>query len=124
MNNQLQKLDAGKSNPMLLEEDFVYQLSAVNAVLDFGVAKYGARGGWKAVEPARYKSALARHQRAIHKGETFDPESGLPHWAHCIANMLFLAWMEMDGLGVDKEAYSRFKQPVPVGEVLSDVPNS
>lgn len=117
MRDQNQKADKGKSDPMLLEEDFVHQLAAVNAVLDFGVAKYGKRGGWKAVEPSRYKSALARHNRRIMMGEVFDKESGLPHWAHCIANQLFLAWFSMDGEGVDVESYAMFTPPKPVGDV-------
>lgn len=88
--DQSQKADAGKSNPVLLEVDMSQALTAVNAVLDYGVAKYGQRGGWRKVDIERYDPAARRHRRARDNGELHDAESGLPHLAHEVCNLLFM----------------------------------
>lgn len=93
--NQSNKADGGKSNPLLLEEDMVHALEAVNRVLDYGAEKY-ERAGWKKVELERYIAAMLRHQRAWLKGELIDDESGLPHIAHIACNALFLLQMYAD----------------------------
>ena len=89
MNDQAQKFDGGKTDPLLLEVDLGAALAEVNNVLDYGVAKYGERGGWKNVEMERYNSAGRRHRRARDAGEWHDYESNLPHIAHEICNLLF-----------------------------------
>lgn len=89
MNDQTQKFDDGKTDPLLLEVDLLEALEAVNHVLDYGVQKYGTRGGWKGVEMARYNAAGRRHRRARDAGEWRDAESKLPHLAHEICNLLF-----------------------------------
>lgn len=60
-------------------------------VLEHGATKYGDNN-WQLVENGakRYNDALIRHTAAIQKGETLDPESGLPHLAHVAVNALFL----------------------------------
>ena len=60
-------------------------------VLTFGAKKY-ARDNWKDVDSGkeRYFAAMMRHAWAVQKGEVNDPESGLSHWAHVIANAMFL----------------------------------
>lgn len=87
--DQSQKADAGKSDPVLLEVDLADALAVVNRVLDYGKAKYGQRGGWKQVSIDRYDPAARRHRRARDTGEQFDAESGLDHMAHEITNLLF-----------------------------------
>jgi len=96
MNDQSQKFDAGKSDPLLIEVDLVLALEAVNAVLDYGKSKYGQRGGWKGVELERYDAAARRHRRARDKGEDTDDESGLPHIAHEVCNLLFQLQTALD----------------------------
>lgn len=54
-----------------------------------GAVKY-SRDNWKDVEVDRYVSAMLRHFTAYQSGEINDPESGLPHLSHCIANLTFL----------------------------------
>jgi hypothetical protein len=88
--DQSQKADAGKTNPVLLEVDLGDALAVVNRVLDYGVAKYGERGGWKQVSMDRYEPAARRHRRRRDCGEQFDDESGLDHMAHEITNLLFI----------------------------------
>jgi hypothetical protein len=87
--DQSQKADAGKSDPVLLEVDLADALAVVNRVLDYGKAKYGQRAGWKQVSMDRYDPAARRHRRARDTGEQFDTESGLDHMAHEITNLLF-----------------------------------
>ena len=60
-------------------------------VLTFGAAKYD-RDNWRKVEGGkdRYFAALQRHVWAVRSGEVNDEESGLSHYAHVIANAMFL----------------------------------
>jgi hypothetical protein len=90
--DQEQKRDAGKSDPMMIEEDLAYALEAVNRVLDYGKAKYGTRGGWKRVDIERYRSAHARHRRSVMQDGLLarDEESDLLHLAHEVCNGLFI----------------------------------
>ena len=62
-------------------------------VLGFGAKKYEV-DNWKKVHDAkhRYIAAAFRHLVARSEGEILDPESGLPHTAHAICCLLFLAW--------------------------------
>jgi len=89
--DQNQKRDAGKGDPLMMEEDLALALEAVCACMEYGKAKYGSRGGWKAVDMARYKSAEARHrrERMKHGDLSRDGESGLPHIQHEIVDALF-----------------------------------
>lgn len=107
--DQSQKADAGKSNPVLLEVDLADALEVVNSVLDYGVAKYGKRGGWKQVSMERYDPANRRHRRHRDKGELFDDESGLLHMAHEITNLMFMLQSHIDdNPDVD---FTTFKEP-------------
>ena len=55
---------------------------------------------WQKVEDGhrRYFDAALRHLTAWQTGEQVDAESGLPHLAHAICCLLFMAWLD------DKEA--------------------
>lgn len=86
--DQVNKADAGKTNPVLFERDLVNAINAVNRVLDYGAIKYEP-GGWMSVDPSRYDSAARRHRRDRDKGELRDKESGLVHLAHEIINLMF-----------------------------------
>ena len=83
------KYDTGKLRWDLLPLSLIEQ--TVN-VLTFGAQKYGA---WncKDVPNAedRYFAALMRHIVAWKKGEKLDVESGLPHLAHAVCNLIFLS---------------------------------
>lgn len=87
--DQTQKADGGKHNPQLVEVDLIDANAALLAVLEYGVAKYGERGGWKQVDMVRYDAAGRRHRIAQDRGELFDEESGLLHMAHEAANLMF-----------------------------------
>lgn len=117
MGDQTQKKDAGKSDPMMVEEDLALALEAVNGVLDYGKAKYGSRGGWKSVDINRYRSAQARHRRSVMQEGMHgsDIESGLLHLSHEVCNGLFLLQTILAKMtpGQRRKAMT-FNQPVPV----------
>lgn len=89
------KFDAEKPRWELLP---LVAVQAVVDVLTYGARKY-APGNWRKVRPlrSRYIGALWRHVVAHCRGESKDPESGLPHLAHAAACVLFLLEAEIGG---------------------------
>lgn len=87
------KDDAGKPQwdllPMAEVEDVV-------KVLTYGAKKYPEPDNWKRVPSARnrYYSAALRHIVAWKCGERLAPDSKLPHLAHAVCCLLFLAWFD------------------------------
>ena len=65
----------------------------VMEVFTFGAEKYGDFNWRKGLEFSRLWGAAQRHQMAFWQGQDLDEESGLPHIAHAIANLMML--MEM-----------------------------
>ncbi len=82
------KYDSDKPQMELLLNGCPHALEAIGKVLTYGVKKYGGKHGWKSLDDAiaRYESASLRHQLALAKGETHDPESGFPHSWHIACN--------------------------------------
>lgn len=66
----------------------------IGAALTYGAEKYKdlPTDNWQRVPNGRlrYIGALLRHVMAAACGEFFDPESGLPHFAHAGACAVFL----------------------------------
>ncbi len=89
------KFDGGKPRWNLLMAGLPDALSSVVQVLTFGAAKYEAHS-WRQVENGleRYTDALYRHLNAYASGEVNDPESGLPHLAHALTNLMFIIELE------------------------------
>lgn len=83
------KDDSGKNRVGLVLGGFSKGLFEMSKVGTFGANKYTANG-WKTVPQGidRYEDAMLRHWLAYKSGETCDPESGLPHLAHCAWNVL------------------------------------
>lgn len=73
------------------------ELGDVNTVLKFGERKY-SRDGWKhgvdLCSRIRNVNAALRHIFKYLGGERLDEESGLPHLAHAITNLLFALYAE------------------------------
>jgi len=65
----------------------------VMKVFTFGAEKYGDFNWRKGLEFSRLWGAAQRHQMAFWQGQDLDEESGLPHIAHAVANLMML--MEM-----------------------------
>ena len=106
MTNQQFKADAGKAQPDLLEMGFARALRLVQATLEYGALKYEAHS-WREVPDGmkRYNRAGRRHrqerdlvaqpeQEFYAVLEACDEESGLPHIAHEIFNLLCM--IELD----------------------------
>lgn len=82
--------NTGKA-PISMVLEAKHALIGVAQVLGFGAAKY-ARGNWrKGLKHTTTADSLVRHLSAYLAGEDLDPESGLPHVDHVLANALFLA---------------------------------
>ena len=108
--DQTQKRDAGKFDPLMIDEDLANALEVENAVLEFGKEKYGMRAGWMQVDMQRYASAAARHRRERMKYgiDDRDPETNLVHIAHEIINLQFLLEMHIRANpGVDFTTYRK-----------------
>lgn len=111
MNDQTFKADAGKAMPDLLEGGFAKALRLVQATLEYGAVKYKAHS-WRDVPNAmeRYNRAGRRHRQerdlAANPKEDFyavlescDDESGLPHIAHEIFNLLCMIELDFQECG-------------------------
>jgi len=92
------KYDDGKSRWELLPFD---ALDDVAKVLTYGAKKYDEHNWAKGMKWSRLLGAAMRHLTAWALGERLDPESGLPHLAHSVANVLFLSASERRGIGED-----------------------
>lgn len=69
-------------------------IEQVARVLAFGAQKYDADNWIKCDRTRRYPAAAMRHLWAWFRGETNDPESGLPHLAHAACCVLFALELE------------------------------
>lgn len=76
-------------------------LEEIAKVLTFGAHKYSAWNWAKGMAWSRLLGAAMRHLFAWARGESVDPESGLPHLAHLGCCVLFLIEHERCRLGVD-----------------------
>ncbi len=107
--NEGAKFDKGKNRYDLIPGDALDDLAAVYT---YGTIKYDDNNWRKGMKWSRIFSALMRHSWAFWRGETVDPESGLPHMAHA-------AWQCMTLLNYTRskpELDDRFKD-------LSDIKN-
>ncbi len=76
-------------------------LAQIALVLQHGDSKY-PKDGWKGSFPwSRSTDKAMRHLHKWNNGEDKDPESGLSHLAHAVANLMFLLYYEVNGSGED-----------------------
>ncbi len=92
------KRDTGKPRFDLLAPDAMLQLVKV---LTAGAQKYDAHNWCKGMDWSRPYAAMLRHLNAWHQGETYDPETGLPHLAHAMCNVMFLLSFELRSVGAN-----------------------
>ena len=86
--NHEAKSDGGKPRPSLVPPALI---RGVDAIREFGTARYGSPENWRKVEPQRYWDALLRHVLAAWDNwKAVDPESGMPHLWHIATNAAFL----------------------------------
>ena len=95
--NQEAKSDGGKPRPSLVPPALI---RGVDAIREFGTARYGSPDNWRKVEPQRYWDALLRHILAMWEDwKAVDPDSGMPHLWHAACNIAFLMQYMEDGNG-------------------------
>lgn len=100
--DQKYKFDLGKVQYRLVPPKALEQVARV---LTFGATKYSPYT-WKNVEPERYLDAAYRHLESVRQGKFLDEESGLPHLAMAITNIMFLLEREFnDALGEKVSSY-------------------
>ena len=76
-------------------------LALVGLVYSYGEVKYD-RDNWKnGTDWHEFYESTRRHMLSWWLHEDDDPESGLPHLAHAIWNLITLAYYEVYGLGTD-----------------------
>lgn len=92
------KNDQGKPMMALLTPEFLEETAKV---LTVGQIKYSAWNWAKGMAWSRPFGALMRHAWAWWGGQDTDPESGLSHLAHCLANIMFLLHYQKFGRGED-----------------------
>jgi len=88
MSNIGEKYDQAKPRWSLVPEGVMKE---VIAVLEYGAAKYDV-DNWQHVDNGRvrYYDAAMRHIDDWYQGADEDHESGLPHLAHAICNLMYL----------------------------------
>lgn len=109
------KGEAGKLKPQLHLLPTA-ALEAAAGALSLGASKYGPwnwRGGQ--VASSTYTGAMLRHLLAWRDGEDIDPESGVSHLGHVIANCAILLDAAQHGTLVDDRPEKVVDDPERVG---------
>lgn len=96
-------LEAGFKNIVVVEEFMKFDTDKIRydlvpphaiqhlaKVLTFGAKKYKPNNWRNNTDLSRYEGALLRHFEAYRMGEMLDPETGMPHLAHALTNLVFL----------------------------------
>jgi len=84
------KYDSGKLDYDILPHG---PIEDVIRVMMFGAEKY-ERDNWKKCKNIKsYYNAARRHMESWRRGEYFDDESGIPHLAHAMCNLVFMHYL-------------------------------
>ena len=92
------RLNAGKLQWSLV--DFT-ALEPMVRVLMKGAKKYSPENRKKGLSYTSILDSTMRHMTAFKAGENLDPETGEPHTAHMLCNLMFLAWEELNRKDLD-----------------------
>jgi hypothetical protein len=92
------KYDHGKPRYDLLPPDV---LADVVKIFTDGAEKYGERNWEAGMSWSRPFAAAMRHLWAFWDRQNIDPESGSPHLAHAIVNLIFLMAYQGRDVGTD-----------------------
>ena len=92
------RLNAGKLQWSLV--DFT-ALEPMVRVLMKGAKKYSPDNWKKGLSYTSILDSTMRHMSAFKAGEDLDPETGEPHTAHMLCNLMFLAWEELNRKDLD-----------------------
>lgn len=92
------KDNRGKSRVDLLPTK---PLVAAGEVMEYGARKYKPHNWRLGLNWSDTMASAMRHLLAFNDGEDLDPETGKPHLAHALCQVLFLAEYYMTGTGTD-----------------------
>lgn len=92
------RLNAGKLQWSLV--DFT-ALEPMVRVLMKGAQKYSPENWKKGLSYTSILDSTMRHLTTFKAGEDLDPETGEPHTAHMLCNLMFLAWEELNRKDLD-----------------------
>ena len=92
------KFDQGKPRVSLLSSKALLELSKV---MTYGESKYQSHNWRNGFKWSRLMDAAERHILQYNSGERKDPETGLTHLVHAMANLMMLIEHEIEGLGED-----------------------
>jgi hypothetical protein len=93
---------AGAKKPAIWSVMPRWVILEVGRVMQFGASKYGAFNyRWRSGRAGTYQDAMERHAQLWFDGEDIDPESGVSHLAHVIANALILMDCQANGTLID-----------------------
>ena len=95
----MSKKNEGKPMMSLMSANTI---AYVTKVREYGIKKYGMADDWKTTERKLHYDAALRHIYAEFEGEINDSESGLPHLAHAICNLMFLIEADIENGELDK----------------------
>jgi hypothetical protein len=93
MDHKGSKNDSGKAPLHMIPEE---ALTGMAEAFDFGAKKYERFNYKKGIEITRITDSLRRHTLAYLRGEDIDPESGLHHTKHILANAAMLEFMRIN----------------------------
>ena len=91
---EFMKFDTDKVRYDLVPPKAIQHLAKV---LTFGAKKYKPNNWRNNTDLSRYEGALLRHFEAYRMGELLDEETGMPHLAHALTNLVFLLELTDDG---------------------------
>lgn len=106
------KYDNDKPKIHLVPPEAIY---AIASVFGFGAVKYGENNWRRDIHKyhySRHYSSAMRHLLAFHSGEDTDPESGLPHIAHAMTQLIILYMTTQEAPEMD----DRYKKEVDDAE--------
>jgi hypothetical protein len=86
------KFDQGKAPLHMIPEEAIEGMALA---FGYGAQKYGEYNYRNGIDVTRLTDSLGRHTLAYLKGEDNDPESGLPHTYHILANAAMIEYMRV-----------------------------
>ena len=91
--NEFQKNDSYKIQYDLIPPNVLQEIAIIFSI---GSNKYEENNWKKCNDLSRYISAAYRHIEQYRLGIDYDDETGKPHLAHAITNLMFLLWFQLN----------------------------
>lgn len=111
--SQGSKNDQGKAPLHMIPEEAIIGMAEA---FEFGAKKYDKFNYKKGLEFTRLSDSTRRHLLAFLMGEDIDPESGLHHTKHILANAAMLEYMRLNRPEMDDRYNTRKSKSVMVSQ--------